>query len=71
MIEMGPMILVGEAKVYKHGRAKTLYLSIPAKVAQDSAFTIKGGDVVEVRFDKEQNAIIIQSKGTETKRTKA
>ena len=58
---MGPMILVGEATVYKHGKAKTLYLSIPSKVAQDSAFTIKDGDKVVVRFDPKEHAVIIQS----------
>ena len=58
---MGHMILVGEATVYKHGKAKTLYLSIPSKVAQDSAFTIKDGDKVVVRFDPKEHAVIIQS----------
>jgi hypothetical protein len=64
------MILVGEAKVYKHGKAKTLYVSIPAKIAQDSAFTIKDGDVVEVRFDRSQNAVIIRTKEVEAKKAK-
>ena len=65
---MGPMILIGESKVYKHGKAKTLYLSIPSKVAQDSAFTIREGDTVVVRFDEDQNAVIIQTTGTQGKK---
>jgi ribosomal 50S subunit-recycling heat shock protein len=46
-------------------------VSIPAKVAQDSAFTIKEGDVVEVRFDKKQNAVIIRTRGAEAKKAES
>lgn len=56
------MILVGEAKVYRHTKGKTLYVSIPSKLAQDSAFTIREGDSVDVVFDKETNSIIIKTK---------
>ena len=59
---MFTQLLVGEAKVFKHGKAKTLYLSIPSKVAQDSAFTIKEGDTVDIKFDKETNSVIIRTK---------
>jgi len=57
-----PMMLVGQAKVFKHGKAKTLYVSIPAKVADDSQFTIKEGDLVEVRWDPEAKAVVIHAK---------
>jgi hypothetical protein len=55
-------LLVGEAKVFRHGKAQTLYVSIPSDIAKDSAFTIKEGDLVEVRFDKNQNAVVISHK---------
>jgi hypothetical protein len=55
-------LLVGEAKVFRHGKAQTLYVSIPSGIAKDSAFTIKEGDLVEVRFDKDQNAVVISHK---------
>ena len=56
------MLLVGQAKVFKHGKAKTLYVSIPAKVADDSQFTIKEGDLVEVKFDPDEGAVVIRPK---------
>ena len=55
-------LLVGEARVFKHGKAGTLYVTIPSAIAQDSVFTIKEGDTVEVRFDKEKNAVILTPK---------
>jgi bifunctional DNA-binding transcriptional regulator/antitoxin component of YhaV-PrlF toxin-antitoxin module len=61
---MPTMLLYGQSKVFKHGKAKTLYVTIPSKVAEDSAFTIKEGDTVEVKFDKELNAVVIRSKPT-------
>jgi hypothetical protein len=62
---MFPFLLIGQAKVFKHGKAKTLYVSIPSKVAQDSAFTIKEGDIVEVKFDKDLGAVVIRPKSHE------
>jgi hypothetical protein len=59
---MLPLLLIGQAKVFKHGKAKTLYVSIPSKVAQDSAFTIREGDMVEVEFKKDLDAVIIKKK---------
>lgn len=55
-------ILVGEAKVFRHGKAKTLYVSIPSQVALDSAFEIKEGDAVEVRWDPNEKAVVIRAK---------
>jgi Antidote-toxin recognition MazE, bacterial antitoxin len=59
---MLPMLLIGQAKVFKHGKAKTLYVSIPSKVAQDSAFTIREGDTVEVEYKKDLDAVVIKKK---------
>jgi len=53
-------LLVGEAKVFKHGKARTLYVTIPSAIAQDSAFTIKEGDVVKIEWNKEEGAVIIR-----------
>lgn len=64
---MLPFVLIGQSKVFKHGKAKTLYLSIPSRMAEDSAFTIKEGDVVEIKFDKELGAVVIRPKGKKSK----
>lgn len=53
-------VLAGEAKLYKHQKADTLYLSIPSKIAQDSAFVFKKGDRVHIRYDPERKVIIVQ-----------
>jgi uncharacterized protein YuzE len=55
-------VLVGEAKVFRHGKAKTLYVSIPSGVALDSAFTIREGDDVEVKWDKDNQVVTIRAK---------
>jgi len=62
---MLPLLLIGQAKVFKHGKAKTLYVSIPSKVAQDSTFNFKEGDTVEVKYDPALGAVIIRPKPTE------
>ena len=59
---MMPFLLIGKSKVFKHGKAKTLYVSIPSKIADDSAFTIRSGDEVEVKFDTELGAVVIRPK---------
>lgn len=63
---MLPFLLTGQAKVFKHGKAKTLYVSIPSKIAEDSAFTIKEGDIVEIKFDTELGAVVIRPKSKKT-----
>jgi hypothetical protein len=55
-------ILVGEAKVFRHGKAKTLYVSIPSDVALDSQFKIKEGDNVQVEWDTDKQVVIIRAK---------
>lgn len=44
-------MLIGESKIVVHGKARTLYFTVPAKVAGDSTFPFKGGDVVTVKID--------------------
>ena len=65
---MLPLLLTGQSKVFKHGKAKTLYLSIPSKMAEDSAFTIKEGDIVEIEYDKKLKAVVIRPKEKKSKR---
>jgi antitoxin component of MazEF toxin-antitoxin module len=55
-------VLATEATVYKHTKGNTLYVSIPSKMAQDSAFPIKEGDAVEIVWDKDLGAIVIKAK---------
>jgi hypothetical protein len=64
---MLPFLLTGQSKVFKHGKAKTLYLSIPSKMAEDSAFTIREGDIVEIEFNKKLGAVVIRPKGRKSK----
>lgn len=62
------LILVAEATVYKHTKGKTLYVSIPSKMALDSQFTIKDGDHVDILFDKETGEIRIKPKAATAKK---
>ena len=55
-------VLATEATVYKHTKGNTLYVSIPSKMAQDSAFPVKEGDQVEIVWDKSLEAIVIRPK---------
>ena len=50
--------------MFRHSKAQTLYVTIPSATAQDSAFTIKEGDVVEIKWDKGQNAAVIRPKAS-------
>jgi len=65
-----PLVLIGEAKIYKHPRADTLYLTIPSKVVQDSTFIFKKGDRVRIEYDPKKKAIIIEPISNETKKAK-
>ena len=44
------MTLRGQSMVFKHGKAATLYLTLPSMLAQDSRCPIKEGDNVEVEI---------------------
>lgn len=65
-----PFVLVGEAKIYKHPKADTLYLAIPSHVVQDSTFIFKKGDQVKIRYDPDKKVIIIEQKKLKSKRQK-
>jgi hypothetical protein len=40
----------GKGMIYRHGPANTRYLSIPSKVATDSAFPFRDRAIVNVRI---------------------
>jgi len=40
----------GRSKLHKHPQCDTLYLAIPAAVAQDSTFPFKAGEKVAVQI---------------------
>jgi len=63
-------VLVGEAKIYKHPKAETLYLAIPSKVVQDSTFVFKKGDQVRITYDPKKKAIIVEPKNSEKEQQK-
>jgi hypothetical protein len=44
------MTLKGQSTVFKHGKAATLYLTLPSMLAQDSKCPVKEGDNVEVEI---------------------
>jgi len=47
------MTKTGRTKIYKHQTANTLYLTIPAGMASDSAFPFKEGQKVMLVFDND------------------
>jgi hypothetical protein len=51
------MPLKAETKVTKNPNAKTFYLTIPAFLAQDSAFPFEDGTVVEVEIVTEEQSV--------------
>jgi hypothetical protein len=44
-------MLNGESKIVVHGKARTQYFTVPAKVAGDSTYPFRGGEVVSVRIE--------------------
>jgi hypothetical protein len=56
-------VLAGEAKLYKHPKADTLYVAIPSRLVQDSTFVFKKGERVSIKYDPETKAITIRSLG--------
>jgi hypothetical protein len=55
-------MLTGESRIFKHHSANSLYVLIPAKIASDSAFTIKKGDHVLLTWDPQDQVLIIEKK---------
>ena len=41
-------------KIFKHGKANTLYLVIPSMLAQDSSFPFKSGERVKISIEVEE-----------------
>jgi hypothetical protein len=54
-----PLVLAGEAKLYKHPKADTFYVAIPSHLVQDSTFVFKEGQRVSIKYDPETKAIVI------------
>jgi len=55
------MVLMAQAKLYKHPKAQTLYVTIPSKVVQDSTFAFKPGEEVAIRYDPKSKSITIEA----------
>ena len=53
-------VLAGEAKLYKHPKSQTMYVTIPAKVVQDSTFVFKAGQKVSIKYNPETKTIVIE-----------
>lgn len=51
------MPLKAETKITKNPNAKTFYLTIPAFLAQDSAFPFEDGSAVEVEIVTEEQSV--------------
>lgn len=55
-------MLKGTSKIYKHPKAGTLYLTIPAAIARDSQFPFRAGDIMKVVSEPSKRRIIISKK---------
>jgi hypothetical protein len=49
----------GEGRIFSSGDANTLFVSIPADVAVDSAFPFDDGQEVKIRI--EENKVIVET----------
>jgi hypothetical protein len=61
------MVLRGESTIFKRGKARTLYCSIPSKMALDSQFPIREGDTVILAFSPRLKELRIYQKKDEDK----
>ncbi len=52
------MSLEGESKLFKHTKAKTFYLTIPSRLADDSNFPFKEGELVHIKI--KDNKLVIE-----------
>ena len=52
-------MLTAEATIYRHTKGETLYLTIPAKMAADSAFPFKDGDRVTLKAQGSQLLVVL------------
>jgi len=44
------MPLEAKSKLFKHKKAETLYLTLPARLSNDSAFPFEAGEEVEIKI---------------------
>ena len=51
-------VLEAETKIYGHKVSRTLYLRVPSRIAQDSAFPFKPGEKVIIRI--EGNKLVVE-----------
>ena len=56
----GILILKVETKILENERAKTQYITIPARVAQDSQYPFKANDVVELEIDPQEKNLVVR-----------
>lgn len=43
-------MIKAKSKVYKHLKAKTLYVTLPSKLVTDNMFPLSKGDTVEIEI---------------------
>ena len=58
---MLPFVLAAVGKLYKHPKSPTMYLTIPSKVVEDSAFVFKPGEQVAITYDPDKKRITIEA----------
>ncbi len=58
---MIPFVLEAIGTLYKHPKSPTMYLTIPSKVVEDSAFVFKPGEQVAINYDPVNKRITIEA----------
>lgn len=54
------LVLKVESKILENKQAKTQYITIPARVAQDSQYPFKANDTVELEIDPQEKRLIVR-----------
>jgi len=49
-----------ETKILENERAKTQYITIPARVVQDSQYPFKANDLVELEIDPQEKNLVVR-----------
>ena len=55
-------MLSGESAIVGNKRANTLYITIPANIAKDSAFGLKEGDTVSMEYLPKTKELVVRKK---------
>lgn len=55
-------MLAALSKLYKHPKAATLYVTVPASIAKDSAFSWRAGERVSVTYDPKLDALLVKKR---------